>query len=154
MGLIKTGELATKTTISGSKGDEGNFSIEIVSPYFATEELADAFASMFPKSVRAKSTTISGMTPEADRGRIVYYVEIRRLFLRGARRLRKTHGKTGSIAYSIIETGRPGGDREVLATENEAIATVFAGETVFVQLRRAGKVVGTRVVKVREGGAK
>lgn len=80
--------------------------------------------------------------------------EIRRLFLRGARRLRKTHGKTGSIAYSIIETGRPGGDREVLATENEAIATVFAGETVFVQLRRAGKVVGTRVVKVREGGAK
>lgn len=77
-------------------------------------------------------------------GRVAAF-EIRRLFLRSARRLRKAHGKTGSIAYSIVED-----NREVLATETEAIATVFGGDEVFVQLRREGKVLGTRIVKVRE----
>ena len=81
-------------------------------------------------------------------GRVAAF-EIRRLFLRGARRLRKVHGKTGSIAYSVLE-----GNKEVLADEISAIAKVFEGDSVFVQLRREGKVLGTRIVKVREGGAK
>jgi len=70
--------------------------------------------------------------------------EVRRLFLRGARRLRKIHGKKSRIAFRTASTnGRTAGIKE-----REAIEIVLDGGTVEVVARSAltGKVVGSRNV--------
>lgn len=69
--LVKAGEIAKKTTITASPTR-----VEITSPYFADRESAVAFASVFPKSVRAGVSSISGMKPEDGRGTIVHFVYI------------------------------------------------------------------------------
>lgn len=68
--MTKTNDDATTTTIEGWTFATG-YGVRIVSPYFESKDEAIAYASRFPKSIRAKVVTLF-----CEDGRTRFYVRI------------------------------------------------------------------------------
>ena len=76
MRYTKTDIEADRTTITGFKYTGTDYSADLVSPYFKNEADAKAYAAMFPKWIRAKKTTLSGLRDDTGAWYVVHYVSI------------------------------------------------------------------------------